>query len=313
MFGLILSHRWSHLIPLYVMWLVCLNLVSEALIAQDYQRNQPLESAFEFPASTASGATGSGASPVAPPSPLATAPALPPEAANPSQPSDFALAPGQSAPAPNPALFPTPEAGSAQPTLAPTPATAITTPQPPTPAALATATPEATPFGAPISPSTPTPTTSPSEGINSGQASPARVAITLQTSVPRPGIGQLFEVAVTVEAQADRPVDTVQVYLDFDSSILRVVEVDAGARLEVVLQSGFDNPAGQVDYAAGTLGDSAQVPFTLVRLTFQVINPSGPAGTQLQFSPLVVPRETKAIEAGANHLGNLSPLILVIQ
>ena len=119
--------------------------------------------------------------------------------------------------------------------------------------------------------------------------------------------------------------DTVQVYLDFDSSILRVVEVDAGARLEVVLQSGFDNPAGQVDYAAGTLGDSAQVPITLVSLTFQVINPSGPAGTQLQFSPLVVPRETKAmrsrcvpretkaIEAGANHLGNLSPLILVIQ
>ena len=48
--GLIFSHRLSHLIPLYVMWLVCLNLVSEALIAQDYQRNQALETSAELPA-----------------------------------------------------------------------------------------------------------------------------------------------------------------------------------------------------------------------------------------------------------------------
>ena len=107
--------------------------------------------------------------------------------------------------------------------------------------------------------------------------------------------------------------DTVQVYLDFDPSILRVVEVNAGARLEIALQSGFDNLAGQVGYAAGTVGDSVRVSFTLVRLKFQAINPTGPSGTQLRFAPLIAPRETKAIEAGVNNLGNLSPLTLVIQ
>ncbi len=68
-----------------------------------------------------------------------------------------------------------------------------------------------------------------------------------------------------------------------------------------------------MDYAAGTLGESSLAPFTLVNLTFQAINPTGPAGTQLQFAPLVAPRETKAIEAGVTNLGNLSPLTLVIQ
>ena len=139
------------------------------------------------------------------------------------------------------------------------------------------------------------------------------MAITLQTSVPQPGIGQLFEVKVIVEARAFSPVDTVQVYLEFDPSILQVVEINPGATLEVALQSGFYNLAGQVGYAAGTLGDSVQGPFTLVSLTFKTLNLTGPAGTQLQFAPLIAPRETKAIEAGVNNLGNLSPLTLVIQ
>ena len=66
-------------------------------------------------------------------------------------------------------------------------------------------------------------------------------------------------------------------------------------------------------YAAGTLGDSSQVSFTLVSLTFQSINPTGPAGTQLGFAPLISPRQTKTIEAGGTNLGNLRPLTLVIQ
>ncbi len=310
--GLIFSHRLSHMIPLYVMWLVCLNLVSEALIAQDYQHNQAQESSSELQASTASG---SGASPpappqsapIAPPSPAATARALPPEAANPSNPSNNALATGQPAPTPTPALFSTPEPVPAQPTLAPTPTAAITMPQPATPG-VATATPQAIPVGAPNLPPTPTPTAVP---IPPGLGPP--VGINLRTSVPQPGIGQLFEVEVTVEAEAASPVDTVQVYLDFDPSILRVVEINFGATLEVVLQSGFDNLGGQVDYAAGTLGDSVLAPFTLVSLKFLAINPTGPSGTMLQFAPLIAPRETKAIEAGNNNLGILSPLILVIQ
>ena len=129
----------------------------------------------------------------------------------------------------------------------------------------------------------------------------------------RPDIGQLFEVVVQVDAQAASPVDAAQVYLDFDPSLLRVVQVNPGARLEVQLQSAIDILGGQVDYAAGTLGDSAQVSFTLVSLIFQAISSTGPAGTQLQFAPLLAPRETKAIEAGVNNLGTLSPLTLVIQ
>ena len=139
------------------------------------------------------------------------------------------------------------------------------------------------------------------------------MGIALQTSISRPGIGQLFEVEVTVEAGDASPVDTVQFYLDFDASVLQIVEINPGATLEVVLQSGFDNLAGQVGFAAGTLADSAEDPFTLVSLTFQATRPSGPAGTQLQLAPLISPRETKAIEAGINKLGNLSPLTLFIQ
>ena len=111
--GLTLSHRWSHMIPLGVMWLVCLNLVSETLIAQDYQRAQALESSAELPAFTASGSGASPAdstpsSPVPAPSPTATAQALRPEAPNPSQPPNTALATGQPAPArpPPPTLGP---------------------------------------------------------------------------------------------------------------------------------------------------------------------------------------------------------------
>jgi len=139
------------------------------------------------------------------------------------------------------------------------------------------------------------------------------VAITLQTRVPRPGIGQLFDVDVTVVARSNRSVDTVKVYLDFDPSLLRLVQVNAGATLNVVLQSGFDNLAGQVGYAAGTLGDSVQLPSTLVSLKLQALTPYGPAGTQLQFAPLIAPRQTKAIEAGGNNLENLRPLALGIQ
>ena len=116
-----------------------------------------------------------------------------------------------------------------------------------------------------------------------------------------------------MDADATSPVDTVQVYLDFDPSILQVITVNAGATLEVILQSGFDNLSGEVDFAAGTLGDSALSPFTLFSITFQAVNTTGPMGSQLHFAPLIAPRETKAIEAGANNLGNLSPLTVVIQ
>ena len=303
------------MIPLYIMWLVCLSLVSEALIAQEYQPNQAQESSSELPTLPGSGAFGSGASPLAPFSPSDTAQALPPEAANPSQPTDTALATGQpspaTAPTPAPALFTTPEPVPAQPTLAPTPTVAIITPLPPTPTVVAT--PQATPVGTPIPPSTPTPTAAPPAGTSPGQGEPVGLAITLKTSDSQPGIGQLFEVEVNVEAEAASPVDTVQVYLDFDPSILQVVEINPGATLEIALRSSFNNRAGQVDYAAGTLGESQLAQFALVRLTFQTINPTGPAGTQLRFAPLAAPRETKAIEAGDNNLGILRPLLFVIQ
>ena len=99
--GLILSHRLSHMIPLFVMWLVCLNLVSAALTPQDYQRNQALEPSVELPAltgSSGSGATGSGASPA---DSNTSSPITPttPAAADTNQPSNKDLATSQPAPA----------------------------------------------------------------------------------------------------------------------------------------------------------------------------------------------------------------------
>lgn len=119
-----------------------------------------------------------------------------------------------------------------------------------------------------------------------------------------------------VSATPTSPVNAVQVYLDFDKSVLDVTSVTGGGMLPQELQPlpWFDNSLGQVNYAAGTTGSSIQAAFTLITVNFQAIATTGPSGTPINFAPLAPPRQTKvAVGAGRNVTGNLTPVNLVTQ
>ncbi|MDE2842446.1 MAG: cohesin domain-containing protein, partial [Chloroflexota bacterium] len=58
--------------------------------------------------------------------------------------------------------------------------------------------------------------------------------------------GQQFEIAVKINAGHTRPVDTAQVYLDFDPAILEAVAIRPGPYLEYLLQSSWDNDRGRL-------------------------------------------------------------------
>ena len=65
--------------------------------------------------------------------------------------------------------------------------------------------------------------------------------------------------------------------------------------------------------AAGTLGVSVEVPFTLTTIDFRATGLTGPAGTAIPFAPLVAPRQTKAVEGGANNTGQLTSIVIVVE
>ena len=126
--------------------------------------------------------------------------------------------------------------------------------------------------------------------------------------------GQQVSVNVVVGAAPTSPADAAQVYLDFDASVIQVVSLTSGAALSQVLQAEFDNSRGRVNYAAGTLEDSVEAPFTLVTVNFRAAAATGQGGTVIDFAPLAPPRQTKvAVDVGKNVTGNLTPVRLVIQ
>ena len=127
-------------------------------------------------------------------------------------------------------------------------------------------------------------------------------------------VGQEFTVLVRVKANYVSPVDTAQVYLEFNPEMLEVVSLKPNPRLEVLLQSRFDNAEGEVDYAAGTLGYAVQYPFTLCTLTFRARAATSLWNTAwVDFSRLRAPRETKSISRGRNITGELIPLRVVVR
>ena len=121
-------------------------------------------------------------------------------------------------------------------------------------------------------------------------------------------VGQTFLVAVRVWAGHFNPVDAAQVYLDFDGRQLEVVELTPGSHLEYELQSKWDNQAGRLGYAAGTVGDPVTVPFTLCTVAFRIRTPATSQEIAISFAPLAPPRHTKAVFRGANVTGELVPV-----
>jgi len=131
------------------------------------------------------------------------------------------------------------------------------------------------------------------------------VPLALETLSDVVRTGQEFEITVKVNAGHTRPVDTAQVYLDFDPAILEVVAIGPGPHLEYLLQSSWDNERGRLAYAAGTLGHPLEFPFTLARAVFRARSPTVRGSTLIQFDDLRPTRQSKAIHRGLNITGDL--------
>ena len=117
--------------------------------------------------------------------------------------------------------------------------------------------------------------------------------------------GGRFAVEVVVRARPSHAVDTVQVYLDFDPDMLEALKIQPGNSLEYELQSGFDNAAGEVDYAAGTLGSSVARPFTFLTVNFRTLERLAEGPTTI-FLAGAAPRRTRAVLAGMDTTGLLA-------
>ena len=118
---------------------------------------------------------------------------------------------------------------------------------------------------------------------------------------------------VSIIAGSDGPVDTAQVYLEFDPAKLRVESISSGPPLEYLLLSTWDNTLGSVKCAAGTLGPAVKSPFTLCTVTFHPTAQAGNTSTQVRFADRENIHRTKVISRGLDITGQLLPLEIFIR
>lgn len=141
----------------------------------------------------------------------------------------------------------------------------------------------------------------------------AAVSIELVSNVSQVSRGQEFQVQVKINAGESNPVDTAQVYLDFDNARLSVVSLMAGSRLRYVLQNESSELSGRIGFAAGTTGAAQVAPFVLCTITFRANGLGGRGETEIGFAPLRAPRHTKAIHRALDVTGDLESLLVVVK
>ena len=176
----------------------------------------------------------------------------------------------------------------------PTPgATRVGTP-PPVPAPVHIPTPTPVPEPVPTLVATPSAAVpAPDSTVTLVRQTSVRISLEVESRDLR--VGEEFDVEVWIWASPEIPVDTAQVYLEFDSRLLEAVSITRGPDLEYGLLSTWDNGGGRLDYAAGTLGNPPIESFILCTATFRIRSDAGPAGTEIKFASLEAPRETKAV------------------
>jgi hypothetical protein len=82
-------------------------------------------------------------------------------------------------------------------------------------------------------------------------------------------VGETFEIVIEVQA-GEQQVDSASAYLDFNPTLLEVVNMTSGDHLNLTLDNSFDNAAGSINFAAGKL--TAPFPsgdFELVTITLR--------------------------------------------
>jgi len=123
------------------------------------------------------------------------------------------------------------------------------------------------------------------------------VVMAVVQSMTEVNVGERFEIVVEVQA-GDQEVDGVSAYLNFDPTIVRVDEMISGGVLPIELANRFDNRAGTINFAAGTL--SPPIPsgtFNLVTIQMTALAVS--AGSALDFNA-VMPRQIEVTSGGAS-------------
>ena len=118
---------------------------------------------------------------------------------------------------------------------------------------------------------------------------------------------------VQVYAGSFAPVDTAQVYLEFDPDRLQVETIAPGPRLEYLLQSAWDNKTGNLAYAAGALAPAAESRFTLCTVTFRATADTGETTTRIGFTVSPNIHRTKVVHRGLDITGQLLPLEMKIR
>lgn len=100
-----------------------------------------------------------------------------------------------------------------------------------------------------------------------------------------------FEITVQVQAPEDQEVDTVAAFLNFQSSVLKVIKVKGGLTLDQELMNKVDS--GHIDFIAGSSSPvKPKGNFDLMTITFKALKPITQTG--LSFN-LTEPRKTDVL------------------
>jgi len=147
-----------------------------------------------------------------------------------------------------------------------------------------------------------TPTISPTLPTATSTFTPVPGGVNLVIDPATITVGQdnVFTLDVIIQA-GSLPVDSAQVYIDFNPTYLNVLGLTGGLSLPTELDKSYNNSTGQISYSAVTFGAGATGTFTLVTIQLQAMSIT--AGTDLTFS-FISPRETKVRNSSVNVLGS---------
>lgn len=226
-------------------------------------------------------------------------------------------------PAPVSPVSPAPTVTNGATTAAPTFVLAFTPPVPPpvTPSAPARPTlvftPTVTPVFTPTVPPTPTlviaptpyPTPVPTATVT---PPPPTVDMNLSASANTVQAGSSLVVEVWVYPRHNSRVDAAQVFLAFDPSVLKVLTISSGNRLEEQLYLETDNVGGRAGLAAGTLGPASSSRFKLASVEFLAVGVTGPRGSPIRLDSTKGGLFTRTVYRGGDNTGRLGPPVVLV-
>ncbi|MBI1297611.1 hypothetical protein GC175_21950 [bacterium] len=141
--------------------------------------------------------------------------------------------------------------------------------------------------------------TTQSSPISITVSAPDNVSLGVDPAASTIALGETFSMTIQVQAQG-LPVDRVAGYLNFDASVIEVVDVTAGATLPELEVNSFDNQVGHINFVAAYSGSPPpSQDFVLATVTFRAI--AAEAQSVLLFNDSA-PRQTAIFNNGTDYL-----------